>query len=146
MFRKYAAHFDTWINISSTIHERKVPLGSFIKHVRSDFVILDLPSLTACAYALLAYAPSPLVRAYVYRFFKRNMTEIYFVNFYQSKHRKQRYKIKKLLYQKMSNQNSKKSPGIEGAAFNVTKEMGMVNFGCLNSLLSLFYFHFIKNL
>ena len=98
MFRKYAAHFDTWINISSTIHERKVPLGSFIKYVRSDFVILDLPSLTVCAYALLAYAPSPLVRAYVYRFFKRNMTEIYFVNFYQSKHRKQRYKIKKLLY------------------------------------------------
>ena len=39
----------------------------------------------------------------------------------------------------MSNKNIKKSPGIEGALFNCTGEMGMDYFGCLISLLH-FYF------
>ena len=166
MFRKYAAHFDTLINILSATHERKVPKGSFIKYVRSDFVILQLPFLTMCAHALLAYTPSPLVLAYVHHFFKRNMAKIYFANFYQSKHRKQRYKIKKLLYKGIKKFQIKtpkrgmglrvrlltlrkrweKSPGIEGAPFNDTEEMGMVNFGRLNGLHSLFHFNFVTNL
>ena len=33
-------------------------------------------------------------------------------------------------YQKILNQNIKKSLGIEGALFNCTGEMGMDNFGC----------------
>ena len=37
-------------------------------------------------------------------------------------------------YRRMSNQNTKKSPGIEFALFNCTEEMGMDNFGYVNSL------------
>ena len=36
-------------------------------------------------------------------------------------------------YLEMSNQNIKKSPGIEGVLFKYTGEMGTDNFGCLNS-------------
>ena len=43
-------------------------------------------------------------------------------------------------YQKMSNQNTKKSPGMEFALFDCTGVMGMDNCGCLNSSLSLFLF------
>ena len=43
----------------------------------------------------------------------------------------------------MSNQNTKKSLGIEVA---LTGEMGMDNFVYLNSSLSLFYFNFLRNL
>ena len=38
-------------------------------------------------------------------------------------------------YRKMSNQNTKKSPEIDFALFNYTVEMGMDNFGYLNSSL-----------
>ena len=38
-------------------------------------------------------------------------------------------------YQKMSNQNTKKSNGIEFALLNCTGEMGMDNFGYLSSSL-----------
>ena len=41
-------------------------------------------------------------------------------------------------YQKMLNQNTKKSLGIVDALFNCMGQMGMDNFGCLNSSLSLF--------
>ena len=75
--------------------------------------------------------------------------EIYFVNYYQSKKHKQRFKIKKTIlqsYRRMSNQNTKKSSGIKFAFFNCAGKMGMDNFGCLNSSLSLFYFYFATNL
>ena len=44
------------------------------------------------------------------------------------------------LYQKMSNQNTKKNPGIKCALSNCKGEKGMDNFGYLNSL---HYFTFI---
>ena len=47
---------------------------------------------------------------------------------------------------KMSNQNTKKSPGIKVALFNGTGDIGMNIFGCLNRSLSLFYFCFLTNL
>ena len=49
-------------------------------------------------------------------------------------------------YRKMSNQNTKKSPGIKVALFNCTEGMGLDNFGCLNNSLSLFYCYFVSNL
>ena len=39
----------------------------------------------------------------------------------------------------MSNQNTKKSPGIEGALFNCTRDMRMDNFGCLNAVVHFLY-------
>ena len=36
-------------------------------------------------------------------------------------------------YQKMTNQSTKKNPGITFAPFNCTREMGMDNFGYLKS-------------
>ena len=44
----------------------------------------------------------------------------------------------------MLNQNTKKSAGIEFALIDYMGEMGMDNFGCLNS--SLFFFFFQTNL
>ena len=49
-------------------------------------------------------------------------------------------------YWKISNQNTKKSRGIAFALFNSTGEIGMNNFGYLNSSLSLFDFYFVMNL
>ena len=46
----------------------------------------------------------------------------------------------------MSNQNNKKSSGIEDVLSNCTGKMGMDSFGCLNSSLSLFYFYFVTKL
>ena len=46
-------------------------------------------------------------------------------------------------YWKMSNQNTKKRPGTEFKLFNCTREIGMDNFGYLNSSL---YFYFVTNL
>ena len=46
----------------------------------------------------------------------------------------------------MSNLNTQKRPGIEGALFNYTGEIGMDNFDCLNSWPSLFYFHFVTSM
>ena len=43
-------------------------------------------------------------------------------------------------YQKMLNQNTKKSPGIEFALFTCTGEMGMDSFGFLNCSLILLLF------
>ena len=47
-------------------------------------------------HTLLTYSPFPLVRVYGYYFLKE-IWQIYFVNYYQSKNHKQRYRIKKLL-------------------------------------------------
>ena len=55
-----------------------------------------LPSCT-CKYTF-SLQPLPLITIIKILFFKEDMTEIYFVNYYQSKNRKHRYKIKKLLY------------------------------------------------
>ena len=49
-------------------------------------------------------------------------------------------------YRKTSNQNTKKSPGIEFALFNCAGKMRKDNFGYLNSSLFLFYFYFVTNL
>ena len=46
----------------------------------------------------------------------------------------------------MSNQNTKKSPGIEVAFFKCTGDMIMDNFDYLNTSLSLFSFYFVTNL
>ena len=46
----------------------------------------------------------------------------------------------------MLNKNTKKSPEIKRELFNCTGEMGMDNFGCLNSSLILFCFYFVTNL
>ena len=64
----------------------------YLNYVRSHFIILDVP-----AHTLLAYTTSPKVSAQIL-FFKEDIAEIYFVNYYQSKNQKQRFKIKKLLY------------------------------------------------
>ena len=45
-------------------------LGSSIKYVRSDFVVLD-PSPGVPVHMLLSYTPSPLVPAYGYYFLKK---------------------------------------------------------------------------
>ena len=109
--------------------ERKVFANRFC-HFRSL-----LPSYT-CGYAfsLHSLSLSTSVRILI---FKEDMTEIYFANSLQSKNYKQRYKIKNS-YRKFSIQNNKKSPGIEFALSNRTRETGIDSFCCLNS--SLFYF------
>ena len=64
------------------------------------------------------------------------MTEIYFVNYYQSKNHKQCYKIKKLLCKaigKCQIKTPERALGIKVALSNYTGEMGMNNFGYLNS-------------
>ena len=43
-------------------------------------------------------------------------------------------------FRKMLNQNTKKSAGIEFALIDYMGEMGMDNFGCLNSSLFFFFF------
>ena len=49
-------------------------------------------------------------------------------------------------YHIMSNINTKKNPGIEGAHFNCIGVMGLDSFGSLNSSFSLFYFYLAMNL
>ena len=65
---------------------------------------------------------------------------MYFVNYYQSKNHKQRYKTKELLYKLSENVNSKHQEELRhrSCAFNCTGEMGMDNSGCLNSSYALF--------
>ena len=65
------------------------------------------------------------------------MTDIYFVNYYQwTQTMLQNKETAVQSYRKMSNQNIKKSAGIEDELFNCTREMGMDNFGCQNSSLT----------
>ena len=64
------------------------------------------------------------------------------MNYYQSQNGKQRYKINKLLYKAIGKYQIKiprGALGIEFALFNRTEEMGMDNFGYLNS-----FFFFIS--
>ena len=89
-----------------------------------------------CTYAFSLHLPSPSTSVRIL-FFKEDMTEIYFVNYCQSKKHTtlQNKETTVQSYQKCLNQNTKKSPGIEGALFNCTGKMGMDNFGCLNRLI-----------
>ena len=89
--------------------------------------------------------PLPLSTSARILFLKGDMKKIYFVNFYKPKDHKQYYKNKEATdYRKMSNQNTKESPGIEVEFFNCAAVMPMNNFDCLT--IFLFYFYFIKNL
>ena len=77
------------------------------------------------------------------------MTKIYFVNYYQSKNHKQRHQIKKLLYKAIGKcriKTPRRAMKIKVALFNCTGQMGMNNFGCLNTSFSLFYLYFVTNL
>ena len=99
------------------------------------------PPLLSCK-CTYDFSPHPLPLSTSVRI-KGYMTEIYFVNYYQ---RTTNYVTKERqycnCYRQMSNQNIKKSPGIEGALLNCTGKMEMDYFGCLNSLL---YFYFPTN-
>ena len=85
-------NFSDWLPLLLKILRKM----SSIKYVRSGSVILDPPSPCTCTYTFSLH-PLPLVRANGYDFLKK-MWERYFVNYYESKNQKQRYKIKKLLY------------------------------------------------
>ena len=111
-----------------------------MKYVRGDFVILDPVSPPVHAYTLLAYTPSPLVRACGY-YFSENVWQIYFMNYYQWKNHKQRYKIKKLLH-KAIKKCQIKTPR---RAMELRVRFWIDDFGSLNRSLSLFYYHFVRN-
>ena len=82
--------------------------------------------------------PLPLSTSARILFLKGDMKKIYFVNFYKPKDHKQYYKNKEATdYRKMSNQNTKKSPGIEVEFFNCAAVMPMNSFDCL-------FFYFIS--
>ena len=89
-----------------------------------------------CRYVFSLYSP-PSRTSVRMLFFKEDMTEINFVNYYQSKNHKQRYEWKKTAVQSYQKYV---------ALFNSTGETVMDNFGCLNSSFSLFYFCFVTNL
>ena len=55
--------------------------GSSINYVNSDFLILE-PLPPVRAHTLLAYTPPPPSTGVRILFFKEDMTEIYFVNYY----------------------------------------------------------------
>ena len=114
-------------------------LGVIHKVLRSDIVILDSPPPPVLTHTLLAYTPTPSTSVRIL-FLKEDMTRAHFVNYYQLKNHKKRYKIQS--YRKMWNKNTKKSPRIEVALFNFTGEARMDNFGCLNSSL---YFLFCND-
>ena len=59
------------------------------------------------AHTLLAYTPYPPSTSVRLVFFKEDITEINFANYYQSKNHKHRYKIKKLLDKLSKNVESK---------------------------------------
>ena len=62
------------------------------------------------------------------------------MNYYQSKNRKQRSKIKQLLYKAIGKCRFKTPRKLRhrSCGFNCTGKMGMDNFGCLNSSFVLF--------
>ena len=119
-------------------------MGSSIKYVRSDFVILEPSFPLIHAHTLLAYTPSPLIRAYGYYFSKKiweRYCELLPIKEPQATLQNKETTVQN--YWKIWNQNTKKIPGLDFALFNCTREMGMHNFGYLNSWLSLFYFYFV---
>lgn len=86
------------------------------------------------AHTLLSYKPSPLVQAHGFLFFKEDANKIYFIYTIKESHTSQNKEITVQNHQKISNQNTKKNPGIESALFNCTREIGIVYFGYLNRL------------
>ena len=94
------------------------------------------PSPCVDAHMLLAYTLFPLVWAYRY-FLKKIFQRLSIKKTHTTLQNKE---TTVQSYQKILNQNTKKSPGIKGTLFNCTGEMGMDNFGCLNSSLSLLLF------
>lgn len=70
---------------------------SSVKHVRSDFVISETPPPSVCALRFQPKPPPPNTSVRTL-FFKEDVVEIYFANYYQSNNHKLRYKIKKQLY------------------------------------------------
>ena len=77
--------------------ENIVTRGSSIKNVRSHFAVLDPHPNCTCAYAFSLHA-FPLSTSVQLWFFKEDVTKIYFFNYFQLKHHKQRYKIKKVMH------------------------------------------------
>ena len=76
-------------------------------------------------------------------FFKENMTDVLqllSIKEPQAMLQNKQATVYTKLYQKMSNQNTKKNPGIKCALFSCKGEKGMDNFGYLNSS---YYFTFI---
>ena len=91
------------------------------------------PCTCTCTFILHPLLPSTNVQILS---IKEDMTEIYFLNYYQSKNHKQHYKIKKLLWKaigKCQTKTPRRALGIGVALSNCTWEMGMDNFGCLKS-------------
>ena len=97
---------------------------------------------------LLAYTPLHPSMSIWILFLKEDRTVIYFVNYCQSKNHQKRYKIKNYCTKPSENVKSKhkKNCRIKIAFFNYMGEMGMDNFSCLNSSLSLFCFYFVTSL
>ena len=93
--------------------------GSSIKCVRTGFAVLVLVSPL---YVHIRFESTPLppsLNVWIL-FFKEDVTEIYVVNYYQSKNQKKRYKNKETTVQssrKMSSQNARKNPGYRDCAF-----------------------------
>ena len=111
-----------------------------MKCVRLDFVILDSP--TVRAHTLLAYTLSPPSTSTQILFFKEDSADK-FCEFLSIREPQTTLQIKETTVQshrKMSNQNTKKSPGIEFTLFNYTGDMEMNNSACLNSSLFLILF------
>ena len=112
----------------------------------SDFVILDpLPPFTY-SYASRVQPLSP--SGGVWMWFCKDVKEINFVNYHQSKDYKQRGKIKKLKFKAVRKCwiITPRRPLGWGCFFDGAGKMWMDNFGCLNSSLSLFYFYFVTNM
>ena len=104
-----------------------------------------------CAHTLLAYTLSllpPPSASVLILFFKEDITDIFCesVSIKEPQTRSQNKETTVQNYQEMSNQNTKKSPGIEIVLFNCTGETRIDNSGRLNSSLSSFYSYFVTNL
>ena len=96
-------------------------------------------SLCTCIYAFILH-PLPFSTSVRILFFKEDKTHLshIFCELLSIKEPHVTLQNKETTvqsYQKMSDQNAMKSPGIEFALFNCTGEIGMDNFGYLNSTL-----------
>ena len=111
-----------------------------MKCVRLDVVILDSP--TVRAHMLLAYTPSPPSTSAQILFFKEDMAYKFceFLSIWEPQTTLQIKETTVQSYRKITNQNTKKNPGIEFTLFNYTRDMERNNFDCLNSSLSLILF------
>ena len=100
--KQFSKAFDTMnfdsLEVFSFSHSAQSYMVSSIKHVRSDYVILDLPPPCTCTYASSLQPLTTLVRPYGYYFIKKIWQRyILWITINQTTTKK-RYKIKKLLY------------------------------------------------